>query len=109
MFGLPGEKINDFEQAAEFYSRLKYLNRIKCHTLTYFPNLPIVDIARKRGVLTEEDVDNIFSGQRRDNFFHPCPEKDSDKQKVMRNFQVFYKILPLLPKRWTDSIIQKRF
>ena len=106
MFGLPGEQIDDFKQAAEFYSQLKYLNRIKCHNLTYFPNLPIIEIAHKNGILSQVDINNIKDGRRMDNFFHPLIEQDSNKRDLIRNFQVFYKILPLLPRRWVEVIIK---
>jgi len=107
MFGLPEEKVEDFKYAAEFYSQLKYLNRIKCHNLTYFPNLSIVEIARKNSILTEADINDISNGKRKDNFFHLFPEQHLNQQELMRSFQIFYKILPLLPGKLVKIIIQR--
>jgi len=104
MFGLPDETEPDHLDAARFYSGLKCLNRLKCHNLTYFPNLRITDIAHQRGILDEEDLEDIRTGQVGD-FFHVDSIGDEELRRLNRSVQVLYKILPLLPPRWLEYLL----
>lgn len=106
IFGLPGETDEDYFFAARYYSDLKYLNRIKCHYLTYFPGTKIVQTALEMGLLTDGDVADIHKGQVGD-FFHDTEKSSGALEKKARDFQKFFKVLPLLPKSWTENILQK--
>ena len=105
IFGLPGEKEENWVNGATFYSQCKCVNRIKCHNLTYFPSLSIVQIAQGQGILSKAEVEDIEEGKRKDDFFHLFIEEDSGKKRLARDFQVFYKILPLLKPRLIRRII----
>lgn len=107
IFGLPQEGEVDYLYGAKFYTQLKYLNRIKCHNLTFFPKLEIVYLAKKYGMLNDQDIENIEQGKIGD-FFHFSSVKDSELNSIIKNFRVFYKILPLFPQRLVYFIIKNR-
>lgn len=96
MFGLPGECEEDHLYAARIYSQLRYLNRIKCFQLTYFPKMPILNRAKELGCLDEQDIANIEKGQVGD-FFHRPSCKDKAMADKNNNFKIFYKFLSLFP------------
>jgi len=107
MFGLPGESQQDHIEGALFYSRLRYLNRIKVHNLTYFPRMPVIESALSHGLLDSEDVAAIEAGDT-GNFFHGEAVENEWMQKVNRNFSMFYKFLPLLGESATGFIVYKK-
>lgn len=108
MFGLPGETVQDHVFAARFYSRFKYLNRIKCHNLTYFPQLEIVDIAKNYGVVGQDDVENMEEGRVNDFFHGHTLAKPTAEARSARDFQALFKILPILPGSFVDLILRRK-
>lgn len=96
MFGLPEEREEDHIYAAQVYGRLKYLNRIKCHNLSYFPNLPITLSAQAKGLLSYPDVQRIIAGEDEKDFFHSDSVKERGWQQTNKGYQILYKFLPLL-------------
>jgi radical SAM superfamily enzyme YgiQ (UPF0313 family) len=107
MMGLPGETLEDYIEGARFYKGLKFINRIKCHNLTYFPHLHINEIASKKGMLNEGDIKDIEAGDITD-FFHRDLIKDKDSKKIKDAFQKLYKLLPIIPDFLLKFIIRKR-
>jgi hypothetical protein len=106
MFGLPDESPDDHADGARFYSGLRCLNRLKCHRLTYFPNLRITEIARERGILDDVDVADIRAGRVGD-FFHESSVHDEKLAPVNESVQVLYKILPLLSPGRLEYLLAK--
>ena len=106
MFGLPTETDDDYFHAARFYARLKYLNRIKVHYLTYFPGTKIVDTALEMGLVGQKDIGRIKQGKVGD-FFHNPAITDQSQARLGPAFHKFFKVLPLLPQSWTEKILQK--
>jgi len=66
IFGLPGESVQDHLLAAGELSRLKKLNRIKCHNLVYYKGLELADHALREGWANEAELSrgDFFSGDR---------------------------------------------
>lgn len=66
IFGLPGETAADHLRAAAEFSRLRRLNRIKCHNLVYYKGLGVTDYALKEGLIAPAAVaeGDFFSGDR---------------------------------------------
>ena len=107
MFGLPGETEEDHIQGLKYYSRLKYLNRIKCHNLTYFPQTAIIHDACRNKMLSDQDIENINKGEITD-FFHSDFIRDSRLKKAKDNFSKLYKLLPILPYFMVHFLINLR-
>lgn len=106
IFGLPRESEADHQLAARFYSRWKRLNRIKCHNLTYFPGLDIVNLARDEGVLSEADVAAIRRGEVGD-FFHERGVGARRQRALEEGYQVLFKLLGLLRPGCVDAILRR--
>ncbi|MBN1385157.1 MAG: cobalamin-dependent protein [Elusimicrobia bacterium] len=107
MFGLPDETEYDHIEGARFYSKLKYLNRLKPHNLTYFPKLPIADIGCRKNCLEPADIEEIESGKISD-FFHTDFIKNKNLRRMNSNFRKLYKILPIFPTWAVSFIIRTR-
>jgi len=108
MFDLPGEGEGDYEEAARFFSRGKALNRLKSYNLTFFPKLPIADMALEKGLITKAEFDGYNEGIVGD-LFHSDSVHDRTIRRTRANFRLLYKILPLLPSRWVDAIIRHKW
>lgn len=106
IFGLPDESEEDHRFAAEFYSRWSYLNRIKCHNLTYFPKLEIISAARDRGMVDEEELRNVENGVISD-FFHHDAIADPQLKRSKQAFQILFKMLPVLPRRVVSFMLRR--
>ena len=106
IFGLPHETEADHALAARFYSRRRRLNRIKCHNLTYFPSLAIVDLARREGLLSDADIAAIRRGEVGD-FFHERRIGDKRQRAFEEDYQVLLKLLGLFRPRTVDAILRR--
>ncbi|MEW6076598.1 MAG: cobalamin-dependent protein [Thermodesulfobacteriota bacterium] len=102
IFGLPGETVRDHVDGLRYYSRLKRLNRIKCHNLTCFPNTTMARYAREHNVLGAEDEDKLKKGEISD-FFHGDAIRDGRLKKAKDLFSKCYKLLPIIP----DIIVRR--
>jgi len=107
IFGLPGETEEDLIAAARYYSERRLLNRIKCHNLTYFPGLEIVDAALQSGDLDEADRASLAEGEIHD-FFHEDGIRDPERKRLKQSFEKLYKLLPLLSTRWVEFFLRKQ-
>ncbi len=105
MFGLPGEKEKDHIDGLIFYNKLKYLNRIKCHNLTYFPCMKIIETAQAENILDETDIKNIHQGKI-STFFHTDFIKNKKLKQVKDGFNKLYKLLPIIPSFLISLIIK---
>jgi len=105
MFGLPGMTENDYKSALEFINDCKWLNRLKCYYLTYYPRLSIVDKAVKTGILDENDIADIVKGNI-GNWFHFDSIKSQEHKKWKRNFTKIYKLYPIMPKFLRQAILK---
>ncbi|MCD6310043.1 MAG: B12-binding domain-containing radical SAM protein [Candidatus Eremiobacteraeota bacterium] len=101
MFGLPGETEEDFRLGTTFYKELTHLNRIKCHHLTYYPRLPIIELAREQGIIDDKKIEDLESAKEKGDFFHP-----EDFNSNLKGYLVLYKILPLLSSSRIEKILK---
>ena len=107
MFGLPGESIQDHVDVARFYSGLGRLNRIKCHNLTYFPGLEILEKGREAKMLTLDDEKAISCGEMPSDFFHQDAIKDRALKEAATDFQTLFKVLPVIPGNLLEKILKR--
>jgi anaerobic magnesium-protoporphyrin IX monomethyl ester cyclase len=102
MIGVPGDTLKSQEESLMFYNRNRP-DRISVFWLTYYPQTPIVEIARQKGILTESDIASINEGERKNS-------GSVYSGGSMKNPKYFYGIallmnyLPLLPK-WLISFM----
>jgi radical SAM superfamily enzyme YgiQ (UPF0313 family) len=107
MFGLPKASEEDYRMPIYFMSKSKYLNRLKCYYLSYFPKLSIIDKARGLGILEDKDINDIESGRIGD-WFHLDSIKDKKHKKLKEDFQKLYKIFPIIPFSLRSAILKHR-
>jgi len=89
MFGIPGEKIEDHKSAAKIYTGLKYINRIKCHNLTFYRQAEIYRYAPSWVKDSKDYQADFFSSV----------AGEENMIETNRAFQKYYKMLPLFSKR----------
>lgn len=62
IFGLPSEDIRDYKQGTEFYIDIKP-HKIACFWLQYYPETEIVNIGKKYGEFSDEDLKKTINGE----------------------------------------------
>lgn len=107
ILALPSMKEEDYVLPLEFMDSRKYLNRIKCFYMSYYPKLPIVQKAKELGMITDCDIENFENGEVGD-FFHQDSIKNPVDKSMKDNFEKLYKIYPLIPQRARRYIIKKK-
>lgn len=109
MLGLPEETEKDYLCALEIYSQAKYLSRIKCYYLCYFPKIDIIEFAKAASMLSEEDMKNIEEGRQKFYFNgNVALEKNRNKWKIAKNFSVFFRLLPIFPRFVCKFIVRTK-
>lgn len=99
MLGIPDDTEKDYLYALEVYSQSRYLSRIKCYYLCYFPKIDIIDLAKAASLLSEEDTREIEEGRQKFYFSgNAALEKNKDRWRTAKNFSVFFRLLPILPR-----------
>ncbi|MBM3245183.1 MAG: radical SAM protein [Candidatus Omnitrophica bacterium] len=103
--GYPGQTDKDFSEIADFYSNHR-AHRICVFWLIYFPGTDIVDIARKKGVLTEEEVRKLAArpAQTANTLYY---NKPSDRN--IKKFCLFLELYHLLPPALFRWMLGTRF
>lgn len=96
LFGIPGEKAEDHIEAAKIYINLKHINRIKCHNLTFYKEAEIYEYAPQRVKDNKDYKSDFFSSI----------SGSKDMLKTNKIFQKYYKVLPLLPKKFNSLILK---
>lgn len=96
IFGIPGESIEDHVNASKVYSRLKCLNRIKCHNLVFYRNSKIFKYAPEEVKSNLNYVQDFFSGI------------SGSEEMIFANkcFQKYFKCLPLFSRK-INAYLQK--
>jgi len=107
IFGLPNDDYPKLLQAAEFYCKLKYCTKIDCYWLSYFPKTEIIDISRKLGLINSKDIKRIEEGEE-PMYFEGGSIRDKDVIKVCKSFDVFFQLIPSLPKFLNEFIYKKK-
>jgi hypothetical protein len=105
IFNLPGDSEVDQIAASRLYSQFKYIGRITCFWLSYFPGSEIVDIAHSMGVLNDKDVDNINSLEPDGFYLDTGFLRDKDKIKMYNRYHVLLRAMPFLSERVVDFIL----
>ncbi|MCL4383955.1 cobalamin-dependent protein [Patescibacteria group bacterium] len=109
IFNIPTEGIKEYEEALHFYNELRP-TVINAYWLQYFPKAEIIQHALKAKMLKPGDVDHINRGLTNTSLVVGFGNKnDFDPALSFKNFQFFFMLLPILPKRVADWIIARRW
>jgi len=106
MLGVPEDTLEIQEQSVLFYNQFRP-NRISVFWLTYYPKTPIIEIALQKGILSEDDVNDINDGVR-------LTAASSYTGGSMRDPSPYYGIafllnyIPLMPKWLVKFLVIKR-
>lgn len=103
MLGLPNEPIEAQEQARELYSSL-HPRRIQTFWTCYLPGTAMMKEAEQDGRLTPEQAERINEGV--DFYFFRNSDNitDPEKQYFYQTYEVLFRIMPALPKRWKRAL-----
>jgi len=107
IFALPYDKEEHYVYAAKFYSKFKFIKRIKCHYMTYFPELKITGKALEAGELTTDDIKKFNEGNS-STYFHGGSVRNDKRWKMWKDFENLFKILPLLSESTVNFILDKK-
>ena len=105
MIGLPGEKEEDIIQAVRLFSKCKGVCRCSIFWLEYFPKLDITEYAYKHGLITDEDIKSIESGQQQ-NYLATGSVGDRQRQMKLKNYQLLFRMIPITPA-WMIEFLLK--
>ncbi|MFH1445575.1 MAG: radical SAM protein [Nanoarchaeota archaeon] len=108
MFGLPGETEEDQLLAANFYKTLKKCTRVTCFWTTFFPKTDLVAIARRRNAITDKDIEEI-NRAKAGYYYLEGAVKDKELKKHFRNYQMLFRLMPILPEKVVDFILRNNF
>jgi anaerobic magnesium-protoporphyrin IX monomethyl ester cyclase len=102
IFGLPTEKPEDYRESTLFYIDLKP-SCISTFWLQYYPNTEIVDMGKKIGEVTQEDINKTIKGEfRYDDWIN---KRMSNPE--LRSIDNFFFWIPVLPRKISRFILKK--
>lgn len=100
ILGLPGEGPDDQREAIRFYNDVRP-SRIHVHWMTYLPGTTALERARADGILSEEQVERIMTGESTEGFEAPRlvgSGAHADELEEIRKLAVLFDAMPLLPR-----------
>ncbi|UJR84386.1 B12-binding domain-containing radical SAM protein [Sandaracinus amylolyticus] len=109
ILALPGEGLDDQIAALRFYNRVRP-QRVYTHWMTYLPGTTALERARDDGSLSEAQVERILTGDQTDGFEAPRVLDPSRRGELddMARLSVVLDLLPVLPRRTVDWLIESR-
>lgn len=108
IFNIPGEGLKEHQQALSFYNKLRP-SIIHSYWLQYFPGTEIIKTAMKYKIISKSDLKNIEEGKTSTSLVVGLGGKDNfDPNLVYKNLQFFFTLLPIIPQKLMDKIINKK-
>jgi radical SAM superfamily enzyme YgiQ (UPF0313 family) len=104
IFGIPGEGQKEYRLTAEFFAQTK-ADRICCYALFYYPKTHIIESAKARGMLNDQDVERIEEGKAK-LYVYGSSLRGKDLE-LFKSIRKFYSLVPLMPKPLRRYIIRK--
>lgn len=106
ILGIPDDSLELEEEAVRFYSENKP-DILSVFWLTYYPKVAILDIARKKGLLTARDIDRLEEGLKiTPGNFHLGGSIRESKKYYGISFLLNY--IPLFPRFLIRFLVQTR-
>jgi len=107
ILGLPGATEDDYKLPFKFFRKAKFLNRVKCYYLTYYPKLAISKKSRDLNLLNEQNMTDIEMGEAGD-WFHRDFFRSKTQKRLNASYSKIYKIYPLLPDFLKDLMLRTK-
>lgn len=108
IFNIPGEGPLEHEEALKFYNRIRP-TVINSYWLQYFPKTEIIVAAVKYGIIREDMVEKINQGLTSTSLVVGLGNEDSfSPDLVYANFQFFFMLLPVMPRRFNEWVISHK-
>lgn len=108
ILNIPYETEEEELEALKFYNEVRP-DIINVFWLIYYPKTKIIEIAKEAKMLDDETIKKINRGETSTAMVVGVGGKYSfAKERVFANFAFLFHLLPLIPKRWMDKIIEKR-
>jgi len=107
LLGLPLDNYSKLLKAADFYSKLRYCKKIDCYWLSYFPKTEIVEISKGLGIINDDIVEQIECGGEA-MYFEGGSVRDRGMQRLCKNFDIFFQLMPTLPRSMNALILKTR-
>lgn len=108
MVGLPGETDADIIKAIELFSEKKHLIRASIFWLEYLPGVDITNYALEHKYINSDDIDKINKGLQ-ENYLSTGSVKDRKIKERLFNFQILFRILPIMPQKIIKFILHKGY
>lgn len=107
IFGIPGDSEQILIDAAKFYAEYRP-QKIGCFWLSYFPKTRIIQTALASGSISKDEVKAINEGLGKILHFGGSVRNAAQKEMI-KNFEVLFKLIPVLPRKATEKIISKKW
>lgn len=104
ILNLPYDNPETLRESIRFYNEIRP-NIVLCYRLVYFPKTEIIDISIKTGIISEEFRELINEGKAPVYLTAPTGSNVDDDYK---KFALLFTIIPLLPPRMIQKIIESK-
>jgi radical SAM superfamily enzyme YgiQ (UPF0313 family) len=106
LLGIPDDTLRLQEESTLFYNKYRP-NILSTFWLTYYPKTAIVEIARRKGLLNDDDIDNIEEGIRLTNASY-LSGGSMLNPKIFSGISLLLNYLPILPKILISLLVYTR-
>ncbi len=92
----PWDSIDSFKQQIDLYSRIRP-DWISAFYLMYYPDTQVIDSALRGGFVTEAEVEDMYNGKLKDNYFRGSSMEQKDISKI-KELAVLLLLVPWIPR-----------
>ena len=93
IFNIPGDTRKDYLRGLGYMRDCRFLNRVKCFKLAYFPMAELTKKFYREGLISNKDIKNIVES----GCYTDTVHKSLDLNKIFyKDIETFFKIFPLL-------------
>jgi len=108
IIGIPGEGPENQEEAARIYSEIR-AKKYNSYSLVHFPGTEIIKISKEMGLLDEEKINAIESGDPSVKYSIMLPTGSPSKEaQLLHNYHILFDLMPFLPVWLRKFIIRHR-
>lgn len=105
--GLPGETEDDLIFALKTFARYKYLIRASIFWLQYLPEVAITQMAFSKGIINEENMQNITQGLQ-NNYLSTGSEMEPQRMRILKTYHIMFRLLPITPEKVMNLLIDMK-